>query len=602
MSGTGRRAALPPAGYRRPGNLAADGLVVHAIGQGGQDNGTYDFRGSPGPEAFKRDLVAAFAWCASAAGPWGSAKTCSNYANYVRQFLRFAASCRPRVTDAGRISPAVWNSWTLPNPRGRQLRVVLLEIASLPGDTRERMQARSRARRAPRVRSYSLQEFKAIRDAARKTVRSAQLRIETNTLLLERWRAGELEQGSGELQWARLLDHISRTGELPRSTVSTDGTRYYSRPLRRLLGPHGGSAALARLYPTYAEMGAAAVLLICHEAWNLSVLETMQLPGQWPNADADAVSPAVHRVETDKPRRGPRLRHSSSNLVDLGDGSPGQAIRQVTAITANTRATLAHVGTPSTKLLLARRAKALEGGSVFADGTAAEGAITAWSASAGLAGEAGPLRVGARRLRRTVQVLYGGGPRNNTVRTHQDVYLLRDDHVREGSAEVVAAGLAEAVEHAETRVRMRVVPQAAGASAHDADQVARQAGIMAGTAVQVVEGRLDTAVAACTDFEHSPFTPAGPCAVSFLMCFACPNALATGRHLPRIIYLHQALEALRSAVDTSTWAMDWAGHHSRVSDLIATHTTKAERAGLRAQLTDGDRELIDSMLDRRLDS
>src|SRR6266496_1123343 len=119
---------------------------------------------------------------------------------------------------------------------------------------------------------------------------------------------------------------------------------------------------------------------------------------------------------------------------------------------------------------------------------------------------------------------------------------------------------------------MRVVPQAAGASAHDADQVARQAGIMAGTAVQVVEGRLDTAVAACTDFEHSPFTPAGPCAVSFLMCFACPNALATGRHLPRIIY------------------------------LIATHTTKAERAGLRAQLTDGDRELIDSMLDRRLDS
>jgi hypothetical protein len=117
-----------------------------------------------------------------------------------------------------------------------------------------------------------------------------------------------------------LLDHISRTGELPRSTVSTTGARYFSKPVRRLLGPGGGPEALARLYPTYEEMGAAAVLLICHEAWNLSVLQTMQLPDQWPNADADTAAPTIHRVDTDKPRRGPRLRHGSNNLVDLGEG------------------------------------------------------------------------------------------------------------------------------------------------------------------------------------------------------------------------------------------------------------------------------------------
>jgi len=592
---------LPPAGYRRPGNLTADGLMVHAAGQGGQDHGTYDFRDCPGPEAFKRELVAAFAWCASAIGPWGSARTCDNYAKYVRQFLRFAASCSPPVTEAGRISPAVWSTWTLPQPRRCQLRVVLLEVPSMPADTRERMQARSRARRAPRPRSYSVQEFKVIRDAARKTVRSAQLRIEAGALLLERWRAGETRQGSADWQWGRLLDHLSRTGELPRSIVSTDGARYFPRPVRHLLGPGGGKAALARLYPEYAEMGAAAVLLICHEAWNLSVLETMQVPGQWPNADADAVSPAIHRVETDKPRRGPRLRHGSNNLADLGDGSSGQAIRQVAAITEQARATLARAGTPTTSLLLARRAKALEGGGVFADGQATEGAIKAWSDIAGLTGRDGPLGVGARRLRRTVQVLYGG-PRNNTVRTHEDVYLLRDDHVREESARVVAVALAEAVEHAETRILMRMVSRATGVSAADAEQVARQTGITIGTAARVAEGRLDTAVAACTDFEHSPFTASGPCAVSFLLCFACPNALATGRHLPRIIYLHQALVALRSAVDAATWAADWAAHHSRVTDLIRTYTTEAERAGLGAQLTDGDRELIDRMLERRLDS
>lgn len=51
-----------------------------------------------------------------------------------------------------------------------------------------------------------------------------------------------------------------------------------------------------------------------------------------------------------------------------------------------------------------------------------------------------------------------------------------------------------------------------------------------------------------------------PCTVSFLLCFACRNAVATGRYLPRIAYLHQALESLRSAVTPAVWAADWATH------------------------------------------
>lgn len=500
------------------------------------------------------------------------------------------------------ISPAVWNTWTLPKPRRRQLRVVLLEIATLPALTRARMQTqRTRATPKTSQASYSLREFTDIRSAATRTVRCAIRRIEDNTSLLRRWRAGEATEDSPGWWWGWLLDHISRTGELPRNTVSTTGHRYFSKPVRRLLGPGGGAAALARLYPTYEEMGAAAVLLICHEAWNLSVLQAMRLPGQWPNADADAAEPAIHRVDTDKPRRGPRARHGSNNLLDVGEGSAGRALRQVVALTAQARATLEHRGTPSESLLLGRRAKALEGGDVFADGAAAEHAIKAWSDSAALTGDDGPVRVRARMLRRTVQVLYGG-PRNNTVRTHEDVYLLRDEQVRDESGQVIADGLADAVEHAQARVRMRLVPQATGTSSHDVEQVAKQIGLTADAATQVVAGQWDTAVAACADFEHSPFTASGPCAVSFLLCFACPNAVATGRHLPRILYLHQALQALRAAVDAATWAADWAAHHARVTELVTTHTTPAERAGLRAQLADRDRELIDRMLDRRLDS
>jgi hypothetical protein len=221
------------------------------------------------------------------------------------------------VTTVGQITATVWNTWTLPKPRRRQLRVLLVEIASLPADTRARMQAH-RTRAAPRASqaSYSVREFTDIPATAGRTVRAGARRIETSSACL-----GAL---AGRRHTARLPGLVvgvaarprSHTGELRRDTVATTGARHFSKPVQRLLGPGGAPDALFKLYPTYEEMGAAAVLLICHEGRNLSVLQTMRVPDQWPNADAAA--PGIHRVDTDKPRKGPRRRHGSNNLVDLG--------------------------------------------------------------------------------------------------------------------------------------------------------------------------------------------------------------------------------------------------------------------------------------------
>lgn len=206
--------------------------MVHAVGQGGQDHGSYDFRACPGPEAFKRELVAVFARCASASGTWGSARTCLSYAKYLRQFLVFAAACHSPVTTVAQLTPAVWNTWTLPKPRRRQLRVLLLETVTLPADTRARMLAqRARATSRTPQTSYSWREFAVIRAAAGKTVRSAVGRIEANTGLLRRWRTGDTPRDSLDWWWGWLLDHVSRTGELPRNTVSTTGHRYFSTPV-----------------------------------------------------------------------------------------------------------------------------------------------------------------------------------------------------------------------------------------------------------------------------------------------------------------------------------------------------------------------------------
>ncbi|MDO0930428.1 hypothetical protein QQY66_01455 [Streptomyces sp. DG2A-72] len=221
--------------------------------------------------------------------------------------------------------------------------------------------------------------------------------------------------------------------------------------------------------------------------------------------------------------------------------------------------------------------------------------IELWAAREDLDGSA-PERpsVSCRTLRRTVQAL-SGGPRQNTPGVHDSVYLMKDEQVRAASTRVVAEGLEAAVQDAERRTRMRratgtdigVRQDELGLSAHDASQLAA--------------GRLDTATAACTDFEHSPFSASGPCAVSFLMCFACPNAVATERHLPRIVYVHQVLESLRSTVSAAVWAADWAAHHARVEDFVRAHTTPASFSRSHAELTDGDRAAVNRMLDRRLE-
>ncbi|MDO0930429.1 hypothetical protein QQY66_01460 [Streptomyces sp. DG2A-72] len=128
--------------------------------------------------------------------------------------------------------------------------------------------------------------------------------------------------------------------------------------VRRLTGGH--ASGLSLLYPAPLEMAASAVLLVCQEGWNLSVLEDMEFPIFWPNADGGDDAPSIHRVHIDKPRRGTRLRHSTNNLVDVGPGSAGGVLRQVVASTQWARERLGKLGMPSRRLLLARRSKTAE--------------------------------------------------------------------------------------------------------------------------------------------------------------------------------------------------------------------------------------------------
>jgi hypothetical protein len=448
-----------------------------------------------------------------------------------------------------------------------------------------------------RKQAHTREELRRIRDAAAATVRAGRLRIAANAAVLQRWRAGAIERGDGDWPLGEVLDVLARTGDLPRYPNSAD--RAVTAYAERACGFEGNAASLSRLFATPAEVGAAAVLLIVHEAWNLSVLKKMDVPTWWPNADRE--DPAVHQVDTDKARRG-RRRYASNTLVDIGEGSSGRALRHVLELTAPARTTLETLGRPTTKLLVGHRG--LGGSENLRDhalGAALDGAIRRWQQQVRADGVDLPARVNSQALRHSAQAHHGRA-RNNTQATHERDYQLQDEDVRAASRGAVELGLAQALASARQTVAMRMVADVDAEGEVSAELVAKEAGIDVEVARRIVADRLRTPVASCADFLNSDHSQAGmPCAVSFLLCFACRNAVATGRDLPRIAYLHQALESLRSAVTSAVWAADWATHHARIGDFLTTYTTTDARPQLVAAVADSERELIHAMLERRLD-
>lgn len=587
---------LPSAGYETPPIVSADGLVVTPITEDGCQPVTFDFRDSPGSPRLKREMVAAFAKACSATGTLRRPRSWKTSASILRRFLAFTAEGSSPLLSVQQITPGVWAQWMLAQ-RADQMKDVsrrlLLLADGLPQATRTAIEVRRKRRLPAPSPSYTMAQFKRIRSAALRTVSETEVRIDAGTKLLRQWRAGEIAEGSGDWRVGWLLDELSTTGDLPRYP-SGPFHHEVKRILRTL--PEQFLSLLHMLYPSPTDLGAMAAALICEQGWNLSVLQEMNIPDQRPDGGVSDV--AIHRTEVVKQRRPRSKRFASNNLVDLGPGTAGRVMAQVLAITDHARQSMAAQGLATRRLLVARRcSKNGHHEPVWSLGPSSS-SVSDWSLTLNQSGHG--LDVGtlsARTLRRSHQVLYGG-TRQNSQRVHEDVYLLRDEHIRQETApDAVAQGLRDAVDHASTTLRMRMLtPQRY--SGHGTDR----AGISASQFADIEAGRLDTATGACLDFEHSPFTPAGPCSASFLLCFGCPNAIAVPRHLPRIIYLHDALTSLRSAVSAAVWDTDWKQHNARICDLLHTNTSDAERGQLRDKVTDGDRRLVDNMLQRRLDA
>ena len=288
-------------------------------------------------------------------------------------------------------------------------------------------------RPAPSEAAYTREEFGQIKAAAARTFGAALVRIRTGQEQLLRWQSGDFprpglreqyrqtQPGTAGYLTGEALDVLQHTGDVP---LTRAGHRAVTARHARALGGTGPEHTWAKLFLTMPEAAALAVLLVCDQGWNRSVLDVMTVPDT-PGAGEHGLD--IYRAGIVKRRRPARARYSSANLPDTGPGSPGRLIRQAIEATEPARIALAAPGTPTDRLVVSRRDQFRGRLDMFCLGAPPGDSMRRWASGAGLAGPDGePLQVSLRRLRRTVQVLIRREPAQNSQQVHESAYVLRD--------------------------------------------------------------------------------------------------------------------------------------------------------------------------------
>ncbi|MGH3195736.1 MAG: hypothetical protein ACRDRJ_34240 [Streptosporangiaceae bacterium] len=585
MSGRGRRASLPAGGHARPEYLVTDGqggLVVRHYNREGRAR-EYDFAALPVAGPMKRSLAALFA-ARCTPDRWAAHVTSGKSWLYLRQFAEFLARQQQPPGDLDELAPGLVRKWRegLPSAGGynafRAVSGLLRDDARLQaGPVADELARRYKAPRST-VQSYSEAEFEVVTAAARRQFRAALLRINENAVHLQRWRDGALAEGSRDWVIGEGLDILARTGDLPKYTERSGRHTVVTGKYRKAFG--GMSAALTwqRLFLSQMDAVALGVLLMAEYGWNLSVVDSAEVPRASPDQGEDGRP--TYRISLEKPRRGPGRYYETRNVTDDGAASPGRLITQALQATRFARAIVEEMAPGTGRLIVWRTARA---GRLSADldrhppvgpfcfGVTSD-AAKEWAKAEGLDGR--PFRRG----RRTVIALDRREPDQHSQDTHDRQYVLPDRRVQAESVEVIAAG------------------------AEDAADRARKAVLVARLRDKPVPGDAETATADCSAYHDSPYpSPDGGCGASFLTCLACPNARVHPGHHPRLAHLHEALASLRSVLPPAAWAADWRDAHDRLEDLRQRLGDGPWAQGL-ARVTDADRELINHLLTGTLDT
>ncbi|WP_349636913.1 hypothetical protein [Streptomyces mirabilis] len=507
---------------------------------------------------------------------WKSHSTARTSWKKLMIFARFLSGLDQPPQDLDELTAAMLKRWRAQHVATNTGKVTLSSVRTLlqrdprlgRGPVAEELACRV-PKPTPSKQSYDEPDRERVVLAAQRQFRAARLRIRENTELLERWRSGQLSADSREWHLGQILDHLARTGDVPRTVQG--GVKN-----RRLLGRTTGVELLwGRLFLTRGELTALAVLLTDRFGWNLSVYDRMPTPTRAPSVGETTT--VTYQVQVEKRRVGGGRWFSTENISDSGADSPGRLITQAIEATAHGRALAARLA-PGHGLLMTARTHRVGVEEKDLDRPRPVGPLVfgvsmtdgkSWANSHQLGGS--PFQ----RTRRTT-VTREGRPLQHSRGTHESVYVLPDQRVQRAAQGVIADGADEALQQARNSV-------------------------FGGHVRQTPDPRhLETATADCADEESGPWpAPDGGCGADFLLCLACPNAHVHPGHHARLAHLHQRLQSLRSALPDQAWNKHWRDHLLRLEDLRDDNQKVGPAAwnAALAQVSDADRTLIDLLLE-----
>lgn len=588
--------------------LSADGLVVHVWDEDGQDIGDYHFNDLDGPQDLLRSLASAFAQAAGPGGGWRTKYTVQQSHSRIRQFFREIMKIAPGLESISDLTPTIWSQWRKFNESTNvwpgtlnTVRSTLHLIPELPPAVRVALRDPvPKPHTRTRLKPYSRSELRDITKAAWRVVDQAAQRIRSHVSELQAYLASiKAEDQITPLAAKRgkLLDTLARSGDLPRGK---DGN----------IAPYANGVLLANerpmnprnaIYLTADEVFAFMILFAALRGYNPDTIARLSTRHQRPDGGVDVA--VVHNIDLVKPRSPENGGTSSDNLIGRSDRSAASLYQLAKELTDPARMTLMRIGQTTDRLLISRMNIPRPYNSPFRLSISRGPAARSWLEKRLVLGDDGkPLRVSLQRVRLTEQVL-NRRPRLNTLDVHEDVYVKQDPAAAEAAIEPIVAGQTEALEHSQVLMKTRHWTSEQVAEAHkNPGRASRELGIPEHKLRTFLVGKLDTALTSCIDFDHSPHSEGGPCRASFLMCLACPNSIATPRHLPRLVCLHDALSGLASAVDGEVWTTDYAAHFERLTHLLRTSTTQEELDEARKQVRSDDKTLIEALLRRHLDA
>lgn len=301
----------------------------------------------------------------------------------------------------------------------------------------------------------------------------------------------------------------------------------------------------------------AMLAIILTTGWNLS--SVLRLNAVVPQASPGNPDRGMYSITLDKRRRGDASRFESRQMRYVNAGARSDVLTRAIRISAPTRAAMNSLpGVEPTKALFP----------YFRNGRFS--IMTSYQSSDfGRAVQSGTLS--PARIRKTVNVAENRGSNQNDEATHFSTYVRPDPFTRTRSASIIADGLQDAL-----------------------DDVHRFNGALADKAPLSSD---EAVLSSCVDRHSSPFeSDASGCLSSFLLCLACPNAVITPAHIPRLVVAWESLSELRTTLPKSRWKALWAPTFGRLLDLKHHRISPQQWETGRLAISEADRMIVAQLL------